>query len=129
MVQLSILSGKQAGSNWTAAHLPVRVGRSDRNDLRLQDEGVWDQHLQLELDRVAGFTLRVQPQALVTLNGQPVQQARLANGDLIQIGSLKLRFSLSETQQKGLRFREWLTWAGIAAVCLGQIGLIYWLLD
>ena len=129
MVQLSILSGKHAGSNWTAAHFPVRVGRSERNDLRLEDEGVWDQHLRIELDRAAGFTLGVQPEALVTLNGQPVRQARLANGDLIQMGSLKLRFSLSETQQKGLRFREWLTWSAIAAVCLGQIGLIYWLLD
>jgi len=35
---------------------------------------------------------------------------------------------LSETRQRGLRFREWLTWAGIAAVNLGQVALIYWLI-
>jgi hypothetical protein len=39
-----------------------------------------------------------------------------------------MQFWLSETRQAGLRLREGLTWAGIAAVSLGQIGLIYWLL-
>ena len=39
-----------------------------------------------------------------------------------------MQFWLSETRQAGLRFREGLTWAGIAAISLGQVGLIYWLL-
>jgi hypothetical protein len=62
------------------------------------------------------------------VNGQPVQQAVLRNGDAIDIGSLRLRFWLSETRQAGLRFREGITWAGIAAISLGQVALIYWLL-
>jgi hypothetical protein len=39
-----------------------------------------------------------------------------------------MQFWLSETHQAGLRVREGLTWAGIAAISLGQIGLIHWLL-
>lgn len=128
MVQLTILSGKNAGFNWNARRFPVRVGRSAGNDLPLAEEGIWDQHFQIELNPAEGFILRVQPHALVTVNGHSVQRARLRSGDLIQIGSLKLRFSLSETQQTGLRLREGLTWAAIAAICLGQIGLVYWLL-
>jgi hypothetical protein len=53
----------------------------------------------------------------------------LRNGDLIEIGSVKLQFFLSETRQKGLRFRETLKWAAIAIISLGQIALIYWLLQ
>ena len=127
MVQFTILSGKKAGVTWTVRRFPVRIGRSASNDLQLEDAGVWEQHFQLQLSP-GGFTLSVQPYALVTVNGHPVQKARLRSGDLIQIGSLKLRFSLSETQQTGLRLREGLTWAAIAAICLGQIGLVYWLL-
>ena len=128
MLQLKILSGKKAGSAWMTARFPVRIGRSQTADLQLEESGVWDQHLELDFNPADGVVLSAQPSALVTVNGQPVQQTRLRNGDAIQIGSLKMEFSLSETRQAGLRLREWLTWAAIAAICLGQIGLIYWLL-
>jgi hypothetical protein len=52
----------------------------------------------------------------------------LRNGDTIDIGSLRLQFWLSETRQADLRLREGFTWAAIAAISLGQVGLIYWLL-
>ncbi|SPE59557.1 FHA domain containing protein (fragment) [Verrucomicrobia bacterium] len=83
----------------------------------------------MDLKPADGFVLSVHPNALATLNGQPVQQNRLHNGDAIEVGALKLQFWLSEASQGGLRFREWLTWAGIAAVSLGQVGLVYWLLQ
>jgi len=52
----------------------------------------------------------------------------LRNGDLIQIGSSKLQFWLSETRQFSLGLREWLLWSGIAIISMGQIALIYLLL-
>jgi len=51
----------------------------------------------------------------------------LRNGDLIEAGSLKLQFWLTETRQKRMQVREWLTWIAIGAVCLGQVALVYWL--
>jgi len=72
--------------------------------------------------------LETTPNALATINGQPLQRTVLRNGDLIEIGSVKMQFCLSETRQTGLRLREALTWAAIAGISLGQIGLIYWLL-
>jgi predicted component of type VI protein secretion system len=128
MVQLKVLSGKKAGTVWMARRFPVRIGRSADADLQLQEEGVWDQHLQLNFTLGEGFVLRAQPNALTAVNGQAVHQSLLRNGDAIDIGSIRMQFWLGETRQVGLRFREGLIWAGIAAVTLGQVGLIYWLL-
>ena len=128
MVQLKVLSGKKAGTTWVARRFPVRIGRSSAASLQLEEGGVWDQHLQLDFNPAEGIVLSVQTDALATVNGQPVHQTVLRNGDAINIGSLKIQFWLSETRQAGLRVREGLTWAGIAAISLGQIGLIYWLL-
>ncbi len=128
MVQLRVLSGKKAGTAWVARRFPVRIGRAADADLQLEDSGVWDQHLRLDFEARRGIVLRAQSEAAPTVNGEPVQEAVLRNGDAIDIGSVRLRFELSETRQRGLRFREWLTWGGIAAICLGQVGLIYSLL-
>ena len=128
MVQLKVLSGKKAGTAWVARRFPVRIGRSPAADLQLEESGVWDQHLRLDFDPTAGIVLSAQLDALATVNGQPVHRTVLRNGDVIDIGSLRMQFWLSETRQAGLRVREGLTWAGIAAVSLGQICLIYWLL-
>jgi hypothetical protein len=128
MVQLKVLSGKRAGTTWVARRFPVRIGRSGATDLQLEEVGVWDQHLQLDFDPAEGIVLSVQQNALASVNGQPVHQAVLRNGDAIEIGSLRMQFWLSETRQAGLRLREGLTWAGIAAISLGQVGLIYWIL-
>jgi len=128
MLELKILSGKKAGTRWVARRFPVRIGRSSTADLQLEENGVWDQHLHLDFCPAEGFVLSAQPNALATVNGQPVQRTILRSGDAIEIGSLKMQFWLGEARQRGLRLREWLTWAAIAAIALGQIGLIYRLL-
>ena len=128
MVQLKVLSGKKAGTAWVARRFPVRIGRSSAADLQLEESGVWDQHLRLDFKPAEGIILSAQPDALATVNGQPIHRTVLRNGDAIDIGSLSMQFWLSETRQTGLRLREGLTWAGITAISLGQIGLIYWLL-
>src|SRR2546421_6766055 len=101
MVQLKILSGQKAGSIFKARRFPVRIGRSAKADLQLEEPGVWEQHLRLELNRAQGFVLVAEPNALVTVNSQPLQQVVLRNGDVIQIGSLKIRFWLGELRQRG----------------------------
>src|SRR6185369_2386085 len=98
------------------------------SDLQVEEAGVWDDHLRLSLDPAEGFVLETQTNALASINGQPGQRAALRNGDIIEIGSLKLQFWMTEVPQKGLRMREAFVWAIIAGVCLAQIGLVYWLL-
>jgi pSer/pThr/pTyr-binding forkhead associated (FHA) protein len=128
MVLLKLLTGKKAGSTFVARRFPVRIGRSAGASLRVAEDGVWDEHLELNLAPAEGFVLHVQSNALASVNGRPLEQSVLRNGDIIEIGSLKMEFWLAETRQSGLRFREWLTWLAIAAVSLGQVGLVYWLL-
>jgi pSer/pThr/pTyr-binding forkhead associated (FHA) protein len=128
MLQLKILSGKQAGAVWNARRFPVRIGRAADSDLRLEEEGVWERHLALDFDPAEGVVLSALPDALASVNGEPLQQTILHNGDLIEFGSLRLQFWLSETRQRGLRFREALTWLGITAVAALQVALIYWVL-
>jgi pSer/pThr/pTyr-binding forkhead associated (FHA) protein len=127
MVQFEILSGRTAGTKWTARRFPVRIGREQGMDLRLEDPGVWDKHLELALIPTQGFVLQAQPDAMVMLNGQPVNHALLKNGDQVEMGAVKLRFWLSEARQRGLTLREAFFWIIVAAVSLGQVALIYWL--
>ena len=129
MIQFQILSGKQAGVFWNARRFPVRVGRTSGNDLKLEDDGVWDEHFQLTLNPAEGFSLSAHPGAIVTVNQSPTQAVRLRNGDVITAGSAKLCFRLSDNRQRGLRLREWFVWTLIVGVCLSQVALIYWLLQ
>jgi hypothetical protein len=129
MVQFNILSGKKAGASWVTRHFPVRIGRAPNCELQIEEPGIWDHHLQLDFIPADGFVLSTKPDTLATVNSQPVQETILRNGDLIEAGSLKLQFWLSETRQTGLRVRESLTWLAIAAICLAQIAMIYLLIN
>ena len=128
MVQLSILSGKQAGSQWVARRFPVSIGRSAKADLRLDDPGVWDQHLLILLKPKEGYFLQAEKDALISVNGQPLESSLLRNGDSIEFGASRIQFWLAESRQRGLGSREWLTWVGVALISLGQVALVYWLL-
>jgi len=128
MVQFKILSGKKAGSSWETRRFPVRIGRSAGSDLQLEEAGVWDDHLKVGLEPKEGFMAETLANALVSINGQPIQRAALRNGDTLEIGSIKLQFWLSEAPQRGQAFREAFVWSMISLVCLGQIALVYWLL-
>lgn len=129
MIQFQILSGKQAGSDIVVRHFPFCIGRGADADLQLDDAGVWDRHVQIEFQAGEGFTFSVNTQALTLVNGERVESGVLRNGDLIELGSMRLRFWLARSKQKSLRFRETLTWMALIALFGGQIALIYWLLN
>ena len=127
MIQFTSLSGKTAGAQWVARRFPILIGRAPPCLVCLDEDGVWDPHAEVDLVRKDGFTFAVLGEALALINGQPAPQAVLRNGDVIELGSAKLLFTLSPTRQRSLRLREALTWLALAALCLGQAALIYWL--
>jgi pSer/pThr/pTyr-binding forkhead associated (FHA) protein len=129
MVQLEILSGKAAGTKWVARRFPVRVGRLASSDLRLEEPGVWDKHLQIIMNPAVGFVLETESPALAVANGQPVERIVLRNGDTIEVGAVKFRFWLSEAEQRGSKIQEGLVWIILIAISLGQVALIYWLIQ
>ncbi len=112
-----------------ARRFPFSIGRSAEADLRLQDEGIFERHLELRLQPAEGLVLAVHPDAYAAVNGQTAQETALHSGDVISAGSVKFGLSLSAAPQYSLRFREALVWVGIAVVCAIQITLIYLLLD
>jgi pSer/pThr/pTyr-binding forkhead associated (FHA) protein len=128
MIQLNILSGKTAGAQLAARRFPFRIGRAEGNDLKLEDDGVWERHLVLEFQKGEGFKLATSANALATVNGEPVLEKILHNGDIITIGSARLQFWLAVAQQRGLGLRENFAWALLIFVTLGQFILIFWLL-
>lgn len=125
MVQLQIISGKQAGLLWEARRFPVRVGRGADMDLRLEEDGVWENHFQMILDADAGFNLVVSPGVLLSVNQVSVQSARLRNSDIITVGAVQISFRLSPTRQRSLRLREWVVWVLLLAVTVTQLVLIF----
>jgi hypothetical protein len=58
-----------------------------------------------------------------------VDEAILRNGDVLSMGALKIQFALSPVRQASQRLRECLTWAALAILCLGQVALIYRLIQ
>jgi hypothetical protein len=127
MVQLTVLSGKTAGAVLVARRFPFRIGRATEDNLRLEEAGVWDGHLQLTLKMPAGFLITAHERASAEANGEPFKERIVRNGDVIEIGSTRIQLALSPTQQRGFRTREFLTWAALIGLFLFQGYLIYWL--
>jgi len=127
VIQFTCLSGRKPGTCWIADRLPVRLGRAPDCHVQLTEEGVWDHHAQVCLLGRSQFVLKVLGQALAYVNGRPVQEAHLRNGDILELGAAKLLFSLSPTRPRSLLWPELLTWLGLAAVAVAQAALIYWL--
>jgi hypothetical protein len=128
MIQLTFLNGPAAGRAAVTRRLPFSLGRSKTANLCLNEPGIWDRHLVLTAPATGGIMLESGPEALTLVNGEVVRNARLRNGDVIEVGSLRLRFGLAPTRQPDLRLREGLTWVGWVALAAAQIVLVYQLL-
>ena len=129
MLQLDILSGSKAGHRTVVRQFPFSVGRSARSHLRLEDAGIWDNHLEFSIRPDEGFVLNAAPETATLLNSERIQSAVLRNGDIIDAGSIKIRFGMSPTRQSTLKVRETATWIALAVLCFAQVALIYWLTD
>lgn len=127
MVQFEILSGSRRGETISVASFPFTVGRSGGNHLRIVEPGVWDDHLSLARDEDTGFQLSVCPGAGALVNGETATARRLRNGDLVEAGSLKLRFWLAPPAPRGRPWRELLVWLTLGVLVLIELGLILWL--
>ena len=124
MIEFEIIEGSSRNSTVALHRFPATIGRSSTTDLCLEAAGVWDRHLEINLDPKQGFLLRTCDGALTSINGQHCPAMRLRNGDLIEIGGVKLRFWLRAATQRGFRAREVATWLALGLLVAGQIALI-----
>jgi pSer/pThr/pTyr-binding forkhead associated (FHA) protein len=124
MVRLQVLAGDRTGVCFSSAQFPIRVGRAAESDFVLDEPGVWPRHFSIQREENE-LVIHVGPEALLCINGAPVQQAALRNGDVISFGGIKLQFGFTPVRQSSLKWRERLTWAALAGLALGEIAVAY----
>lgn len=128
MVQLRVLNGSRAGTAHTASRFPCTIGRASGDDLQLAEAGIWENHLQLNLQVPDGFRLSRLGQGRASVNGTEFDELVLRNGDVIELGAVKVQFWLAEVQQSSNRVRETLVWLGLAALVVLEGALLAFLL-
>ena len=128
MVQLNILSGEYEQQFVKSNAFPILIGRGEDCHLQLVDTGIWENHLELNLNEKHHFTIRTASDATAMVNGQPLEGGQLLhNGDLIEIGMVKIQFWLGSVEQKNLGIREAAAWALLLSVTVAEIYLLFWL--
>lgn len=90
---LEIVSGGMAGKQFILYHTTTTIGSApDCHVTLIKDSAIAGHHLRLHQD---GATLRLrsgEADAPTMVNGTPVQQHALQDGDLLQVGSTVLRY-------------------------------------
>lgn len=124
MVLLRVLNGSRAGTAQIASRFPCTIGRANGDDLQLVEAGVWENHLQLDLHVPDGFRLSRLGQGRANVNGSEFDQLVLHNGDVIELGAVKVQFWLGEVRQSDNRARETLVWLGLTALVILEGTLI-----
>lgn len=127
MIQLSILSGNSAGTVMVARRFPFCIGRDAGSHLRLDAPGVWERHLELAFALEEGIVAHARTGGLAAVAGSAFERRVLRNGDVLELGAIKIRFSLSAAAQRDFRPREWLTWLVLGGLIAAQVWLIWWL--
>ena len=125
MLELDILTGTQAGLRVAAKEFPFQIGRRTASGLSLEDQGVWEKHAIIILEKDGRFKLAIEPCAPALHDSAPFTERIIRNGDVIQLGLPKIQFSLGKASQRRLAIRECCTWAIPIIISLAQIALIY----
>ncbi len=128
LAQLHITAGKMAGQYYRANTFPLVIGRGKDCELQMSDSGIWDQHLEIDIDAECRLLIRCNPESTAMVNGEPLKETLpLRNGDQIEVGTGKLQFFLGNVRQKNLHTHETIIWILLGALTLTEIVLILWL--
>jgi hypothetical protein len=125
-----LFQGRDSGRAPFIARAPqIAIGRDGSCALRLAEDGVSDRHAAIER-RADGYYLRDLGSANgVRVNSQLAAEHRLATGDEIEIGSVRLRFEIVHEPPPGRRTLDVLELTASGAVTLfivGQLALFAW---
>lgn len=127
MWQLTLVDESMAGTEMVARHFPFRLGRSSGMDWTIERPGVWDNHAELRVD---GAVVQVAAigAAAVRVNGRTISSPTpLRSGDLVELGSVKVRVALVAATQKKIP-RQKLVMAGLILTITALEVVIYgWL--
>ncbi|MAD24660.1 MAG: hypothetical protein CMO44_10870 [Verrucomicrobiales bacterium] len=127
--RLERLDGDFLGEQVEVSGFPFKIGRDINCHHRIEAKGVWPCHLVLEEAGENGIIVKCDPEASLSINSlEASKSVRLQNGDLLQFGSVRLRFWLAPIGQMGQRSIELIIWLGLSMLILGQVTIMAWLL-
>ncbi len=90
---LLVIQGQDQGARFHVGDEPIGIGRGVRNEIRLLDTEVSRQHAQVLREGQRHVLIDRGSSNGTFLNGRPVKQAPLVDGDRIQIGRSVILFS------------------------------------
>lgn len=124
MYRLVFLNGKDRGKRLAINEATVTIGRDPDCAIQIEDDEVSRKHALIE-QRADGVYIKDLGATNPTLlNNTPVQEARLQNGDRIELGNTLLEFqTLSEIKsaQRRVSYMEGLTTMSVALVIIVQL--------
>ena len=128
LAQLVVLNKHSTSLQITCSDLPIHIGRASDCQMRLKEKGIWDRHVELDLDRDGSFLLRPTSEGSTLINDEPLKEKhKLANGDIIILGDTKLQFFIGPARQRLFDTREALCWMVLMAFVAIQVWLVRWL--
>jgi len=86
------ISGKYRGEELVLDRSPIRLGRSDENDLQIDHPSISRKHLRLHLENGSWKVMDAESRNGVRVNGEPYAQIALRHGDVLEVGHLRFAF-------------------------------------
>jgi ABC transport system ATP-binding/permease protein len=91
---IQVLTGKQAGNTFAISKAIITIGRAQDNDIILENDTVSRYHARIIHDGAQWNIEKLALSNVVSINGQPIQQASIDDGDKIGFGmEVTVRFS------------------------------------
>ncbi|HEX5273012.1 MAG TPA: FHA domain-containing protein, partial [Gemmataceae bacterium] len=91
--ELIVQNGRLGGARKALAGALTLFGRADGCDVRLNADGILPVHCAL-VRGADGFVVRALPGAATQLNGRPVDESLVHDGDLLAVGPFQFRVAL-----------------------------------
>jgi tetratricopeptide (TPR) repeat protein len=87
------ISGKYRGEELVLDRSPIRLGRSEENDLQIDHPSISRRHVKLHLDNGIWKVMDAESRNGVRVNGEPYAQIGLRHGDTLEVGHLRFAFA------------------------------------
>lgn len=86
------MGGAYRGREMVLDRTPIRLGRSDENDISIDHPSISRKHCRLHLDGGTWKIMDAESRNGVRVNGEPYAAIGLRHGDVLEIGHLKFAF-------------------------------------
>ena len=127
MIDVTILSGPQAGRRIVAGSLPCRFGKSSALSCHFSGPGVWDEHFEVSVQSSGQIMVQVLGEARVCVDSAPVREVKVRDGLILEAGGTRVRLGIQPAGHGSLLFREALFWVLFSLLVLVQGGAIWWI--